>query len=253
MFSTRAVTLLLLTYGIIPGLAPPFAQDSATGSIHGTVFDPAGGRIAKASIVVVNEATTARHTAATDAGGIFLLDLLSPGDYSARVEAPGMSPEVTPPLHLDVGGTTELEFRLKLAGARESLTVSAAPMLVETKPSAVSTLLDERAVNDFPMNGRRFSDLGLFSPGGDTGSTRSHIGHQWGPLFRRQPRLSEHFLGGWRRLQQCLFRSGPRTLPHSLQLLQRSCPGVPRLIQCIWCGARPLWRGSDQCGHKIRI
>jgi hypothetical protein len=37
--------------------------------------------------------------------------------------------------------------------------------MVETKPSAVSTLLDERSVNDFPLNGRRFSDLALFSPG----------------------------------------------------------------------------------------
>lgn len=36
---------------------------------------------------------------------------------------------------------------------------------METKPSAVSTLLDERALADFPSNGRRFGDLALFSPG----------------------------------------------------------------------------------------
>ena len=76
-----------------------------------------------------------------------------------------MSPEITPQLHIDVGGAAEIEFHLKLAGAQETLTVSAAPMLVETKPSAVSTLLDERAMNDLPLNGRRFSDLALFSPG----------------------------------------------------------------------------------------
>src|SRR3954466_7113229 len=76
-----------------------------------------------------------------------------------------MSPEVTRPMHVDVGGTAEQRFTLKVACARETLTVSAMPQLVETKPSAVSTLLDERAVNDFPLNGRRFSDLALFSPG----------------------------------------------------------------------------------------
>ena len=37
--------------------------------------------------------------------------------------------------------------------------------MVETKPSAVSTLLDERSINELPLNGRRFSDLALFSPG----------------------------------------------------------------------------------------
>lgn len=167
MFSTRA-GILLTSIAIaiaIATLISVAAQDSATGSISGTIFDPSGGRIAKASVVVVNAATASRYTSSSDAEGRFAFDLLPPGDYSARVEGQGMSPEVTPALHVDVGGTAELEFRLKLAGAQETLTVSATPMLVETKPSAVSTLLDERAINDFPLNGRRFSDLALFSPG----------------------------------------------------------------------------------------
>ncbi len=76
-----------------------------------------------------------------------------------------MSPQVTPQLHVDVGGTALLEFHLTVAGAQEKVTVSGAPALVEPQTSTVSTLLDERAVNDFPLNGRRFSDLALFSPG----------------------------------------------------------------------------------------
>jgi hypothetical protein len=76
-----------------------------------------------------------------------------------------MSPQITPQLHVDVGGAAELSFRLTVAGTQESMTVSGAPGLVETRTSTVSTLLDERAVNDFPLNGRRFSDLALFSPG----------------------------------------------------------------------------------------
>jgi hypothetical protein len=140
-------------------------QDSATGSIRGTVVDPAGARVTQASIVVVNAGTGTQYMATSDSEGRFALELLPPGDYSARVEAEGMSPQVSPSLHVDVGGVTELAFRLKIAGAEESLTVSSAPAMVETKPSAVSTLLDERSMNDFPLNGRRFSDLALFSPG----------------------------------------------------------------------------------------
>lgn len=164
MFWTRAAVIPALLFSLGTP-APVSAQDSATGSIRGTVFDASGGRITQASIVVVNAATGTRHATTSDGEGRFVLDLLSPGDYSARVEAQGMSPQVTPTLHVDVGGTAEVEFRLQIGGAQETLTVSAAPLLVETQPSAVSTLLDERAVNDFPLNGRRFSDLALFSPG----------------------------------------------------------------------------------------
>jgi hypothetical protein len=74
-----------------------------------------------------------------------------------------MSPETSPVVHVSVGGTTELEFRLRPAGAEERVMVSGEPSAVETKPAAVSTLLDERALEDMPLNGRRFSDLMLFS------------------------------------------------------------------------------------------
>src|SRR5579863_4806834 len=149
--------------GAVGGTA--FAQDAATGALRGTVLDPSGGRVAQASIVAVDLATGLRYSTTTDAEGRFAFDLLPPGDYSARATAKGMSPQVTPRLHVDVGGIADLEFRLTIAGAQESVTVSDAPMLVDTKTSAVSTVLDERALADIPLNGRRFSDLALFSPG----------------------------------------------------------------------------------------
>jgi len=159
LYSLRAFILFLamLTMGLN-------AQDSATGAIRGVVLDATGGRIPQASIVVVNTATSVRYSATTDAKGGFTLELLPPGDYSARAIAPGMSPQITPQLHVDVGGAAALEFHLTVAGVQENVTVSGAPALVETQPSAVSTLLDVRALSDFPLNGRRFSDLALFSP-----------------------------------------------------------------------------------------
>ncbi|MGA2856917.1 MAG: carboxypeptidase-like regulatory domain-containing protein [Candidatus Sulfotelmatobacter sp.] len=165
MTSMRFVSLLVLIPLVIALPARLTAQDSATGAIRGTVVDSSGSRIARASIVVVNTATGARYSATSDGEGRFALELLPPGDYSARVVAEGMSPQVTPQLHVDVGGAAELGYRLTVAGVQENITVSASPNLVDTNPSAVSTLLDERAIGDLPLNGRRFSDLMLLSPG----------------------------------------------------------------------------------------
>ncbi len=154
----------LLTLSLLlPALT--FAQDGATGAIQGTVLDPSGSRITQASIVAVNLATGVRYTTTSDTEGRFSIDLLPPGDYSARVTAKDMSPEITPQLHVNVGAGAELEFRLAIAGPQEKVTVSGAPALVDTKPAAISTLVDERAIADLPLNGRRFSDLMLLSPG----------------------------------------------------------------------------------------
>jgi hypothetical protein len=141
------------------------AQDAATGAIQGTVLDPTGSRIAQASIVAVNTATGVRYSTTSDAEGRFSIDLLPPGEYSARAVAQGMSPQITPQLHVDVGAAAQLTFDLTIARAQENVTVSGAPQLVETQPAAVSSLIDERAIADLPLNGRRFGDLMLLSPG----------------------------------------------------------------------------------------
>ena len=157
--------LCILIFSLLLLLSPLTAQDAATGAIHGTVVDLHELRIPGATVVVVNTATGARYSTTSDAEGRFALDLLPPGDYSARVVAKDMSPQITPQLHVDVGAAAELQFRLGVAGAQEHVSVSGTPALVDTQPAAISTLLDERAIADLPINGRRFSDLMLLSPG----------------------------------------------------------------------------------------
>jgi hypothetical protein len=140
------------------------AQDSATGAIRGVVFDVAG-RVGAATVALVNTATNFPYTTTSDSTGRFAFEMLPPGDYSARAESPGMSPQAAPGLHVYVGGTTYLEFRLAVAGATETVTVSGESPLVEAQPAAVSTLIDEKAITELPLNGRRYTDLALLAPG----------------------------------------------------------------------------------------
>src|SRR4051812_18274211 len=76
-----------------------------------------------------------------------------------------MSAQTTPALQVSVGATTEINFRVTVAGTRETVTVSGEPPLVDTQPSAISALIEEREISDLPLNGRRFTDLALLTPG----------------------------------------------------------------------------------------
>ena len=149
----------------LSGWIPANAQDGSTSALRGTVTDKAGATVRGAVVVLVNSQTGIRYSRTTSANGIYFFDLLAPGEYSARAEASGMSPEISPGLHLEVGGVTQLDFRLTVAGAQETVTVSGAPQMVETQPIAVSTVLDEPAIEGLPLNGRRFTDLALLAPG----------------------------------------------------------------------------------------
>src|SRR4029079_673670 len=141
------------------------AQDASTGAIRGSVVDPDGKRIVGASVTLVNTSNGMVASRTTNEDGRFGFELLTTGEYSARAETDGMSPQVAPQIHVEVGGAIDLELRLGLAGKQEKVTVSGAPPLVETQPSAVSEVLDERALTDLPVNGRRFTDLALLMPG----------------------------------------------------------------------------------------
>src|SRR5215470_3769101 len=142
-----------------------FAQDSSTGAIRGTVLDPSGRTIAGASVALANDATGIHFEQTSDLRGRFVFELLPPGDYTARVTADGMSPELGPGIHVAIGGETEITFKLVLAGIHENVTVSAEPRSVETEPRGISAVVDERAIANLPLNGRRFTDLSLLTPG----------------------------------------------------------------------------------------
>ncbi|HVO61354.1 MAG TPA: TonB-dependent receptor [Terriglobales bacterium] len=157
-FVTAAVCSVLIP-------ARTLAQDVSTAAIRGVIFDNRGAVVRGATVTIVNLSTGVRYAAITNEQGGYFLDLLPPGDYSSRAEAAAMSPEISPNLHLDVGGLTQLDFTLSVAGTKETVTVSGAPPLVETQPSAVSTVLEEAAIQGLPLNGRRFTDLALLAPG----------------------------------------------------------------------------------------
>ena len=96
------------------------AQDGSTGAIRGTVLDPSGNRIAGATVALVNDATGVHYEQSSDNRGQFAFELLPPGDYSARVAGEGMSPQLSPGIHVAIGGTSENHFQTRCGrSARE--------------------------------------------------------------------------------------------------------------------------------------
>ena len=145
--------------------AGAFAQDASTGAVRGSVSDASGARIAGATVKVTHLGTRIVHATTTDDSGGFAVQLLTPGDYEVRAEANGMSPHSYPHVYVEVGGEVALQFTLSIGRASENVTVSGAPPMVETQSSEVAHVIDEKTIGELPLNGRRFTDLALLTPG----------------------------------------------------------------------------------------
>ncbi|HEY3929202.1 MAG TPA: TonB-dependent receptor [Candidatus Koribacter sp.] len=141
-----------------------FAQDASTVAIHGTIADSSGARIVGAQVSVVNPVRGLARSVATDAQGRFTIEMLPPGDYFVRVKATGMGMQEQE-VHPQIGGTAKIDFVLLPGMVRNQVEVASRATIVDTVASDVSHVIDEKTIDETPLNGRRFTDLALLTPG----------------------------------------------------------------------------------------
>ncbi len=160
------VVLAILVLGS-PGMTTKvFAQTSNTGTVTGVVKDEKGGLVPGASVKIVNLGTNAERTAVTSEDGNYEITQLVPGNYRLEITAQGFSKYVVEPVVVNVLQRTTANADLKVGGIGETVTVTgeSAP-LVETTKTDVSGVIDQRRLENLPVNGRSFASLAILIPG----------------------------------------------------------------------------------------
>ena len=154
-------TLLL----ILLSLSSAKLRAQSTASIQGTVVDQSGAAVPGAKITVRNQATGFEQTSQTDSAGNYLVPALPVGTYRIEIRAGGFQTQVVNDLKLDVATTVVQDFQLKVGTVTQEVTITGAVSMIETTTMAVSKVIDQATVQDMPLNGRHFVDLGLLLPG----------------------------------------------------------------------------------------
>lgn len=142
-----------------------FAQSTTYGAIGGTVTDPTKAVIPNASVTVVNAGTSETKTGTTDSFGHFRVVNLNPGTYIVTVEAPSFSSSKTSGVVVEVGRITELEVGLTAGSKEQTVEVTSEAPTVNTFQQDFANNIDQTTINNLPINGRRWSNFALLSPG----------------------------------------------------------------------------------------
>ena len=159
------VSLMLLLVGL-SATTNVFAQTSNTGTVTGVVQDEKGAVLPGASVKLVNLGTNAERTAVTSDSGTYEITQLVPGNYRLEIQATGFSKYVQEPVVVNVLQRTTANADLKVGGIGETVTVTgeSAP-LVETTKTDVGGVIDQRRLENLPVNGRSFASLAILIPG----------------------------------------------------------------------------------------
>jgi hypothetical protein len=143
-----------------------FGQSTAT--LQGSVTDPKGSVVPNATITVRNEATTVERAAQSDSDGNYSIASLPAGTYTIEVQAQGFKRDIAQHFAIEVGRTIQRNFQLEVGDVSENITVTADAPVIETATTSVGTVINQRTVQEIPLNGRHFVDLGLLIPGSVT-------------------------------------------------------------------------------------
>ncbi len=121
----------------ILGLALPAYAQVQSGSIYGIVQDQQGGVLPGAVVTLAGPDRTATFTTETDGKYRFLN--LGPGTYKLTVALPGFSKVTRENIVVVVGRNVEIPFMLKLASIEQSVTVTSASPVIDTKQIGTAT------------------------------------------------------------------------------------------------------------------
>ena len=157
-FSQLMLSLVLLVFAV-----SAFAQ--TTSSIQGTVTDQNGAAVVGAQVLVKNTALGIERTTQTSSTGSYEVPGLPPGTYSVQIQSAGFETQLAKNLVLQVSQNSVQNFGLKVASTSEVVTVEATAPLIESTTITVGQTIDQRTVQQIPLNGRHFVDLALLIPG----------------------------------------------------------------------------------------
>jgi hypothetical protein len=158
-----------------------FAQAVAIAEVSGTVSDPTGAAVAGAQVKITEVDKQQARTTITDPQGHYTLPNLPVGPYRLEVQADGFKSYIQSGITLQVGNSVQINVVLQLGSLSESVSVTAAGAMIETKENAVAQVIDQKRIVDLPLNGRQPTQLIVLSgaavtaPGGGMVGSKNYF------------------------------------------------------------------------------
>jgi len=144
---------------LFPSLA--LAQGVATGDLHILVKDPQGQAVTNATVLVRDQAKGVQREASANGSGSYDLVALPPASYAVTVTAAGFAPLTANDITVTVGGSATLPVTLAIQGTKETVTVSSEADLIETTRTSTTDLVDQKRIDNLPINGRNYINFTL--------------------------------------------------------------------------------------------
>ena len=153
---------VILCAAIFLGVSTAVAQVN-TATLTGQVTDPQALAVRGAKVTLTSAANGSERSVAVDEEGRYTIVGIAPGEYKVRAEGANLAPYENPSLQLTVGEKAVLNIRLELGTQSQTVTVTTESNAVETTRSESAQTVEQRQINNLPINGRGYINFTLLN------------------------------------------------------------------------------------------
>src|ERR1700752_28920 len=148
--------------------ALPLRAQIDPGAVLGTGTDASGAEIRGATVTLTNEGTNAALSTTTGSDGVYKFTPVKIGSYTVSANYQGFTTTTEHHVVVNVGADGGVHLPLKPGAVTETVEVAGTLPVLATQNASVGQVVDSRAVNDLPLNGRNFTFLAQLAAGVNT-------------------------------------------------------------------------------------
>jgi hypothetical protein len=143
---------------------PLWAQATSTGTVVGTVTDPSGAVVSKATVTMTDKTTNTKRTTATNDIGRYVFVNIPPGTYDITVSQAGFAEARVPGQVVEVGRQLTVNVPLKVGAATQVVEVQVTGTELQTLNATIGNTVSGVTLESLPSLGRDVSSFVTLQP-----------------------------------------------------------------------------------------
>lgn len=160
----RSIPALVVAFFLVLAEGPTAYAQVDRAVLEGTVSDPTGGVIGKATVKVLAVDTGLTQEQQTNSKGYYRFPGLAVGGYTVTTSSSGFKTKVVDDVILLVGQTHTLDLQLAVGAITEQIEVKATNAPSDRSSAEAATVIDTEQIANLPNNGRDWASFTLLAP-----------------------------------------------------------------------------------------